>query len=123
MHHYRVMLHVSVFLTLSYIILFGIYLLQVKRVLQMSLFQRKRNNAFCVYCWVTSHCQKYDNNECRTIKALMATIKHAWSLIPRTPHFCSALKKLGVPRQIFLKVTNMKFHGNPSSGNRSGTSG
>jgi hypothetical protein len=37
MFHYRAVLRVPVFLILSYIILFGIYLLYSQRVLQISL--------------------------------------------------------------------------------------
>jgi hypothetical protein len=40
-----------------------------------------------------------------------------------TPNFCPVLTKLGVSRQMFLRVNNIKFHGNPSSSKRPVTCG
>jgi hypothetical protein len=38
-------------------------------------------------------------------------------------YFCLILAKFEFFRQIFMKVTNTKFHGNPSVGSRSDTCG
>ena len=36
----------------------------------VTLLQWKHNNAFCVYCWATCHCQMYKNIECCTTMLL-----------------------------------------------------
>jgi len=38
-------------------------------------------------------------------------------------YFCTILTKSGIPRQIYIKVLNIKFYGNPSSGSRTHTCG
>ena len=37
---------------------------------------------------------------------------------PATKSFYPIVTKFGVPRQVFVKVPSIKFHGNPSSGSR-----
>jgi len=36
-------------------------------------------------------------------------------------YFCTILTKFGIPRQIFIKILNVKCYGNPSSGSRTDT--
>jgi hypothetical protein len=38
-------------------------------------------------------------------------------------HLCPVLTKFGFSRQIFLKILNTKFHGNPLSGSHADTCG
>jgi hypothetical protein len=52
-----------------------------------------------------------------------ATIKSIYFFLLRTPYFCQILTKLGISRQMFIKVPNIQFHGNRSSGNRADTYG
>ena len=81
----------------------------------------KYNIAFCVYCWATCHCQqkkilivaqKYFCGKYVTRKNKMYLGLHV-----NCPIFLLFVTKFGVPWQIFLKVSNIKFYRNLSSWN------
>jgi hypothetical protein len=47
--------------------------------------------------------------------------KTSLGLHVKSPIFCPILTKFGISRQIFIKIQNIKFHGNPSSGGSADT--
>jgi hypothetical protein len=92
--------------------------------------QWKRNNAFCVYCWATFHCQEYNSIECCTSVLLWRICvagnrkKQVFRLSYKVPDIFVRffLPNLELFESI-LKTPVFKFYVIPSSGSRADARG
>ena len=81
-----------------------------------------------MYFRATCHSQEYKNIDCCTTVLcgeFMSPTKLTRRLLSssciKCPIFLSYFNQFDVSRQIFIEVLNVKFHGNPTSGNRDDT--
>ena len=90
------------------------------KAVRVTVLQWKSNNALFLCRWVTRQWQQYKNIEyCATMTLRRNYVVYRSSNKP--PDVCQILTKFVLPWETFTKVSNIKFHGNPSSGSRADT--